>query len=97
VSGGYQPAEFHLDLEDEDGLAINGTSLQDPPSLGSLTSTQWPLVLEDANGRMVRIQVVLSSLPAVPLPAAVLLFGAGLISLVGLGAKGLRNLRGAKA
>jgi hypothetical protein len=28
------------------------------------------------------------------LPAAVFLFGAGLISLVGLGAGGLRNLRG---
>lgn len=40
---------------------------------------------------------VMTSLTAVPLPAAVLLFGAGLISLVGLGAGGLRNLRGAKA
>jgi hypothetical protein len=95
--GGYKPAEFRLDLEDEDGLAINGTSLQDPPSLGSLTSTHWRLVFEDANGRMVRIQGILNTLTAVPLPAAVLLFGAGLISLVGLGAGGLRNLRGAKA
>jgi len=95
--GGYKPAEFRMDLEDEDGLAINGTSLQDPPSLGSLTSTQWRLVFEDVNGKMVRIQGVLSSMAVVPLPAAVLLFGAGLISLVGLGAGGLRNLRGAKA
>lgn len=95
--GQYSPTEFRLDLADEDGLAINGTSLQDPPSLGSLTSTHWRLVFEDADGRMVRIQGVLNSLTAVPLPAAVLLFGAGLISLVGLGAGGLRNLRGAKA
>jgi len=38
-----------------------------------------------------------TSLTVVPLPAAVLLFGAGLIALVGLGAGGLRNLHGAKA
>jgi hypothetical protein len=96
--GQYSPTEFRLDLEDEDGLAITGTELQDPPSLGALTSTQWRLVFEDdATGNMVRVQGVLNSLTAVPLPAAVLLFGAGLISLVGLGAGGLRNLRGAKA
>jgi hypothetical protein len=95
--GQYSPTEFRLDLEDEDGLAITGTGLQNPPSLGDLTSTQWRLVFEDAGGRMVRVQGVLNSLTAVPLPAAVLLFGAGLISLVGLGAGGLRNLRGSKA
>jgi hypothetical protein len=95
--GVFTPVDFRLDLEDEDGLAINSTSLQDPPSLGSLTSTQWRLVFEDAGGRMVRVQGVLNSLTAVPLPAAVLLFGAGLISLVGLGAGGLRNLRGSRA
>jgi len=94
----YSPTEFRLDLEDEDGLAITGRELQDPPSLGALTSTQWRLVFEDdATGRMVRVQGVLNSMTAVPLPAAVLLFGAGLISLVGLGAGGLRNLRGGKA
>ena len=40
---------------------------------------------------------VVTSLTAVPLPAAVVLFGIGLISLVGLGAGGLRNLRGSQA
>ena len=95
--GVFTPVDFRLDLEDEDGLAISGTGLQNPPSLGDLTSTQWRLVFEDAGGRTVRLQGVLNSLTAVPLPAAVLLFGAGLISLVGLGAGGLRNLRGAKA
>jgi hypothetical protein len=95
--GGYSPTEFRLDLEDEDGLAINGTGLQNPPSLGDLTSTHWRLVFENSNGSLVRLQGVLNSLTAVPLPAAVLLFGAGLISLVGLGAGGLRNLRGSQA
>jgi hypothetical protein len=95
--GVFTPVDFRLDLEDEDGLAISGTGLQNPPSLGDLTSTQWRLVFEDAGGRTVRVQGVLNSLTAVPLPAAVLLFGAGLISLVGLGAGGLRNLRGSRA
>ncbi len=40
---------------------------------------------------------VITSLTAVPLPAGVVLFGIGLISLVGLGAGGLRNLRGSQA
>jgi hypothetical protein len=97
--GPYSPADFRMDLEDEDGLAITGTSpLQNPPSLGDLTSNQWRLVFENVNnGRTVRVQGLFNSVTAVPLPAAVLLFGAGLISLVGLGAGGLRNLRGAKA
>jgi hypothetical protein len=89
--------EFRLDLEDEDGNAITGTGLQNPPSLGDLSSTQWRLVFENSNGRAVRLQGVLNSLTVVPLPAAVLLFGAGLISLVGLGAGGLRNLRRSQA
>jgi len=33
----------------------------------------------------------------VPLPAVAILFGAGLIALVGLGAGGLRNLRRTQA
>jgi hypothetical protein len=95
--GQYSPTEFRLDLEDEDGNAITGTGLQNPPSLGDLSSTQWRLVFENSNGRAVRLQGVLNSLTVVPLPAAVLLFGAGLISLVGLGAGGLRNLRRSQA
>jgi hypothetical protein len=95
--GQYSPTEFRLDLEDEDGIAISGTGLQNPPSLGNLSSTQWRLVFENSNGRAVRLQGVLNSLTVVPLPAAVLLFGAGLISLVGLGAGGLRNLRRTQA
>ncbi len=94
--GAFTPEHFRLDLADEDGLAITGKALNHPPSLGDLTSTHWRLVFEDINGRTVRIQGALNSLTAVPLPAAVLLFGAGLISLVGLGAGGLRNLRGTR-
>jgi len=74
------------------------TNLQDYPSLGSLNggSARWRLFFEDADGKP-SAYLGSMTLTAVPLPAAVLLFGAGLISLVGLGAGGLRNLRGPRA
>ena len=94
---GYTPVRFDLQLDHETGGAFTGTNLQNPPSLASLTGTRWRLIFENGDGNLVRIQGALNSLTAVPLPAAVLLFGAGLISLVGLGGGGLRNLRGSKA
>jgi len=59
-----------------------------PPSLSSFAKNQWRLDFGGGVGNY-----VVGSLAHVPLPAAVILFGAGLISLVGLGAGGLRNLR----
>lgn len=92
---GYTLRFFDLNLEREGSLFAN-TNMQNPPSIGDLTGTRWRLVFENAMG-IARIQGNLLTLTAVPLPAAVLLFGAGLISLVGLGAGGLRNLRGPQA
>lgn len=89
---GYSPFRFDLNLDREGSLFTN-TDMQNPPSLSSLTGSRWRLIFENANGNLVRVQGGLNSLTAVPLPAAVILFGAGLISLVGLGAGGLRNLR----
>jgi hypothetical protein len=91
--GEFKPVDFRLDLANEDGDAFTGKALNNPPSFDSLTSTHWRLVFENMDGKTVRVQGVLNSLTAVPLPAAVILFGAGLISLVGLGAGGLRNFR----
>ena len=93
---GYSPFRFDLNLDREGSLFAN-TNMQNPPSLGLLTGSRWRLIFENADGNLVRIQGSLAQLTAVPLPAAVLLFGAGLISLVGLGAGGLRNLRGTQA
>ncbi len=93
---GYSPFKFDLNLDREGSLFAN-TDMQNPPSLGSLTGTRWRVLFENADGNVVSIRGSLNSLTAVPLPAAVLLFGAGLISLVGLGAGGLRNLRGSRA
>lgn len=94
---GYTPLSFDLQLDREGGGLFSNTNLQNPPSLASLTASRWRLIFENSDGNLVRVQGALNSLTAVPLPAAVLLFGAGLISLVGLGAGGLRNLRGTQA
>lgn len=94
---GFAPSSFDLRLDREGGGLFANTNLQNPPGLDALTATRWRLVFEDSDGNLVNVRGALTSLTAVPLPAAVLLFGAGLISLVGLGAGGLRNLRGAKA
>lgn len=72
-------------------------TLMPPPSISSFDNrNRWRLIFgPDGNGKVVRGE--LTSLTAVPLPAAVILFGAGLIALVGLGAGGLRNFRGPQA
>ena len=93
-ANGYTPISFDLHLDHDGGGAFNNTALQNPPSLNSLTATRWRLIFENVEGHLVTVRGTLNSLTAVPLPAAVFLFGAGLISLVGLGAGGLRNLRG---
>lgn len=90
------PFSFGLRLNQSGGgLNLN---VQDPPSLGSLAGggARWRLLFEDAEGVPGAYIGSINSLTAVPLPTAVLLFGAGLISLVGLGAGGLRNLRTSK-
>ena len=96
----YTPFRFDLLLDRVDGL-FSDASLQDPPSIGALNSPmnvtgRWRLFFEDANGNPSAYVGSITNLTAVPLPTAVLLFGAGLISLVGLGAGGLRNLRTSK-
>ena len=93
---GTLPTGFDLSLTDPKGNVLSGVNLgswvdgpTEPPSLNFIASNKWRLTF--ANGDFVLGS--LTKLTAVPLPAAVLLFGAGLISLVGLGAGGLRNLR----
>lgn len=96
LPSGYSATRFDLQLDHDTGGAFTGTNLQDPPSLASLTGTRWRLTFSDLTGNEVNVRGAINQLTAVPLPTAVLLFGAGLISLVGLGAGGLRNLRTSK-
>lgn len=98
----HLPFGFDLRFDRTGGGLLADTSLQDPPSLAGVLATpgvgsaRWRIFFEDANGVPSAFVGSITSLTAVPLPAAVVLFGAGLISLVGLGAGGLRNLHGSK-
>lgn len=94
------PFSIDLSLSRLGGGLFTNTNLQDPPSLDSLNGVtgRWRMIFVNENdGDLFQFHGSITSLTAVPLPAAVLLFGAGLISLVGLGAGGLRNLRKVQA
>ncbi len=82
---GRTPTGFEIQLVNPAGGAFTNDHLPTtPPSLSSFASSQWRLIFTGVGHR---VQGALTSL--VPLPAAVWLFGAGLIALVGLGSRGL--------
>ena len=83
---GQTPSLFSINLVDETGTAFSSVSLpgSTPPALSSFNVNRWSLVF----GNNAALVGSLDSLKAVPLPATVILFGAGLIGLVGLGARG---------
>jgi hypothetical protein len=89
---GFTPSSFLLELTDPSGTAFSSDALPGPPSLSSFASSQFRLIFGAAS---TRVQGALTSL--VPLPAAVWLFGAGLIALVGLGSRGLTTRKGSEA
>ncbi len=83
---GLAPSLFSINLADETGTAFSSVALPGKvaPSLSSFNVNRWTLVFSNGS----TLVGSLDSLKAVPLPATVLLFGAGLIGLVGLGARG---------
>jgi hypothetical protein len=94
---GVLPLNFQLSLNDPSGSVFNSQAIPTvPPSLSSFAGNQWRLNF-GGTGNYVVGSLGHLALTAVPLPAAVVLFGIGLISLVGLGAGGLRNLRGSQS
>lgn len=91
---GLDPAEYRVELMSKN--MFTNENLQ-PPNLGIvLNKSNWRLNFVDDEEERARVKGGFSQLTAVPLPAAVVLFSAGLISLVGLGAGGLRNLKKAQ-
>lgn len=94
---GLAPVSFGLSLTDPSGNVFGSQNIPTvPPNLSSFASNQWRLNF-GGTGNYVIGSLANLTLTAVPLPAAVVLFGIGLISLVGLGAGGLRNLRRSQA
>lgn len=90
---GTVPYNFDIHLDRNGGGLFTNTALQDPPSFESLTQARWRLFFQDEHGAPFASIGSITSLTAVPLPPAAILFGVGLIALVGLGVGGLRNLR----
>ena len=88
------PRLFTIDLGGSKNIFSSDALPNPAPSIGSFTGSHgFRIQFGSGNEDIRAVQGVLTSLTAVPLPAAVILFGAGLVALIGLGAGGLRNLR----
>jgi hypothetical protein len=87
---GNAASSFELNLLKPSSNQFNGVLLPTaPPSVLSFEKRNFRLVFGNGDSRTVIVR--LDTLTAVPLPAAVILFGAGLIALVGLGAGSWRK------
>ena len=97
-AGNRAPGAFTINLlgpGSGPGNVFTTDALPNPaPSLNSFTNRNiFRLQFGNGNGDRRAVQGFLTSLTAVPLPPAAILFGVGLVALIGLGAGGLRNLR----
>lgn len=88
--GGFSPLRFRIELINGTGAFSSDELTATPPSLNAFVIDRFRLVFEDGNGTA-RVRGSLTALTAVSLPAAFLLFGAGLVALVGLGAGSWRR------
>lgn len=87
---GNAPASFELELKGPSSSFSNVLLPTTPPSVSSFATKEFRLLF--GNGAASRVlTVTVSQLTAVPLPAAVILFGAGLVALAGLGAGNRRQ------
>lgn len=88
------PAFFEIDLQGDKNIFSNKQLPTAPGNLANLfdDNAEWRLVFGSGGNRRT-VGGELTSLTAVPLPPAAILFGIGLIALIGFGAGGLRNIR----
>jgi hypothetical protein len=88
--GSVSPLLFNIDLKGPATLFSSNALPSSLPSISSFSNlNSWRLVFGTGQGRIV--SGTLTALTAVPLPAAVVLFGAGLVALAGLGAGSWRQ------
>ena len=84
------PRIFDIQLRGPNSIFSSDALPTTSPSIASFTNRNlWRLVFGPGNGHVVRGDI--TSMTVVPLPAAVILFGAGLVALVGLGAGSWRQ------
>ena len=84
---GRTPSFFRIELVDPTHTAFSNDHLPTtPPNLASFATHTFRLVFNGGPVATVR-----GDITAIPLPAAVILFGAGLVALVGLGAGSWRQ------
>jgi hypothetical protein len=90
---GHPPKSFELKLTHPSSDQFDDVSLPlAPPDLSVFAKKTFRLVFEHQQSPdRHTVIVTLDKLTAVPLPPAVLLFGAGLVALIGLGARSRRK------
>ncbi|MBI5316172.1 MAG: hypothetical protein HZB34_09390 [Nitrospirae bacterium] len=93
---GLGPLTFELELLSPFAPFTNNslptTTLLSPPSVNPFLSPNFRVVFA-GGGTPNTLRGDLTSLTAVPLPPAVILFGAGLVALIGLGARNWQRAR----
>lgn len=83
------PAVYDFQLIGPNNL-FTGDALPNPvPSLSSFSNNRFHLFFSGFQP----VDGTLTAMTAVPLPTAMILFGVGLVALIGLGTGGLRNVR----
>ncbi len=88
---GVSPFSFGIDLTDPSHTAFDSDALpSSPPNLSSFATKRASFYFPGALGNSF-LHGEIHSLTAVPIPAAVLLFGTGLTALIGLGAGSRRR------
>jgi hypothetical protein len=92
-AGNRAPGAFTINLRGPNNIFSSDALPNSAPSVGSFITNGFRLQFGNGNGANRAVIGRIDTLTAVPLPPAVILFGVGLVALIGLGAGGLRNLR----
>ena len=87
---GHNPVSFDFTLIGPAGIFSDNSLSMTPPSVGSFVNGNVFRV-HFAGGANSIVSGIMTDIKVVPLPSAVILFGAGLVALIGLGAGNWRK------